>query len=130
MDYSLESVPFLDTLISIRENHLSTSIYRKPTDNLTMLHSSSFHPKRIKKAIPYGQALCIHRICSDEEECDGHLKVLKDTLIGTGYDAQLIDHQFRYATAKNHNDLIRRQTQDKTDRVPFIVQYLTEVEKL
>eukprot|EP00061_Rhincodon_typus_P012443 g38184.t1 len=55
-----------------------TSLYRKPTDNLTMLHFSIFHPKYVKEAIPYGQALHVHRICSDEEECDRHLKVLKD----------------------------------------------------
>eukprot|EP00061_Rhincodon_typus_P004265 g22159.t1 len=61
-------------------------------DNLMVLHFSGFHPKHIKTAIPYEQALRIHRICSDEEERDGHLKVLKDTLKGIGYDAQLIDH--------------------------------------
>eukprot|EP00061_Rhincodon_typus_P016386 g44578.t1 len=99
-------------------------------DNLTMLHFSSFHPKHIKIAIPYGQARCIHRICPDEEERDGHLKALKDALIGTGYDAQLIDRQFRCAAVKNHNDLLRRQTWDTFDRVPFVVQYFQGVEKL
>eukprot|EP00061_Rhincodon_typus_P005579 g25266.t1 len=51
MDYSSESVSFLDTCISIKHGHLSTSLYRKPTDNLTMLH------------FLYGQALHIHKIC-------------------------------------------------------------------
>eukprot|EP00061_Rhincodon_typus_P014239 g41146.t1 len=64
-----------------QDRHLSTSLYCKPMDNVTMLNFSSFHPKHIKIAIPYGQALCIHRTCSDEEERDGHLKVLKDALI-------------------------------------------------
>eukprot|EP00061_Rhincodon_typus_P004780 g23419.t1 len=84
-----------------------------PTNNLSMLHFSSFHPKHIKTAIPYGQALCIHGICSDEEECDRHLNVLKDALIRTGYDAQFFDHQFRRATVKNRNDLLRRQPQKR-----------------
>eukprot|EP00061_Rhincodon_typus_P007654 g29572.t1 len=95
MDYSSESVSFLDTCICTKDRHLSTPLYRKSTDNFTMLHFSGFHPKHFKIAIPYRQALRTHRICSDEEECDGHLKMLKDTLIGTGYDAQLIDRQFR-----------------------------------
>eukprot|EP00061_Rhincodon_typus_P003744 g20869.t1 len=129
-DHSLELVSFLDTCISIKDRDLSISLYRKPTDNLMMLHFSSFHPKHIKTAIPYRQTLRIHRICSNEEEHDGHLKVLKDTLMGTGYNAQLIDRQFQCATARNHNDLLRRQTQDMTDRVPFIVQYFPGVEKL
>eukprot|EP00061_Rhincodon_typus_P018875 g48240.t1 len=95
MDYSSESVSLLGTRISIKDGHLSTSLYRKPMDNLTMLHFSSFHPKHIKEAILYGQALCIHRICS----------------------------------AKNHN-FLGKQTQDTTDRVPFIIQYLPRAEKL
>eukprot|EP00061_Rhincodon_typus_P009077 g32267.t1 len=130
MDYSLESVSFLDTCIAIRDRHLSTSLYHKPIDNLTMLHFSSFHPKHVKEAVPYRQALHLHRICSDEEEYDEHLKILKDALIRTGYNAQLVDLQFQRATAKYHNDLLRRQTQDMTDRVPFVIQYFLGVEKL
>ncbi|XP_067849122.1 uncharacterized protein [Heptranchias perlo] len=125
MDYSSESVSFLDTQISIKDEHLSTSLYRKPTDNLTMLHFSSFHPNHV-----YGQALRIHRICSDEEERDGHLQTLKDALVRTGYDARLVDRQFRRATAKNRIDLLRKQTRDATNRVPFVVQYFPGAEKL
>eukprot|EP00061_Rhincodon_typus_P011135 g35933.t1 len=99
-------------------------------DNLTMLHFCSYHPKHIEEAIPFGQALHIHRICSDEDECDGHLKVLKDTLIGTGYNAQLIDRKFQSATAKHRNDLLRRQTWDTSNRVPFVVQYFPGAKKL
>eukprot|EP00061_Rhincodon_typus_P009642 g33298.t1 len=72
----------------------------------------------------------MHRICSDEVERKSNMKVLKNGLIRTGYNAQLIDHQFRHATAKNHNDLLRRQTQDMTDKVPFVVQYFPGAEKL
>eukprot|EP00061_Rhincodon_typus_P005271 g24573.t1 len=98
--------------------------------NLMMLHFSTFHPKNIKTAIRYGQAPCMHRICSDEKEQNGHLKVRKDALTGTGYNAQLIDHQFRRATAKNCNDLLRRQTRDTTDRVSFVIQYFPREERL
>eukprot|EP00061_Rhincodon_typus_P016609 g44917.t1 len=92
------------------DGHLSTSIYCKLTDNLTMLHFSSFHPKHVKEAIPYRPALRIHRICSDEEEHDGHLKILKDALIRMGYDAQLIDFQLRCATSERP-----QQPPQKTD---------------
>eukprot|EP00061_Rhincodon_typus_P013596 g40063.t1 len=72
----------------------------------------------------------MHRICSDKEKHDGHLNMCKDTFIRTGYDAQLIDHQFSCATAKNRDNLLRRQTQDMTDRAPFVIQYFLGVEKL
>eukprot|EP00061_Rhincodon_typus_P016700 g45051.t1 len=61
-----------------QDRHLCASIYRKTTDNLTMLHFSSFHTQHVKEVIPYGQALHRHSVCSDEEERDGHLKVLQD----------------------------------------------------
>eukprot|EP00061_Rhincodon_typus_P007584 g29426.t1 len=32
--------------------------------------------------------------------------------------------------SKNCNDLLKRQTQDMTDRVPFIIHYFPRVEKL
>eukprot|EP00061_Rhincodon_typus_P007608 g29459.t1 len=95
-----------------------------------MPNFSSFHPKHIKEAVAYGQALCNHRNCSDEEERDRHLKILKDALIRSGYDAQLNDCQFQCATAKKHNDLFRRQTEDMTDRVPFIIEYIPREERL
>eukprot|EP00061_Rhincodon_typus_P007920 g30076.t1 len=69
-------------------------------------------------------------VCSDEGEHDGHLKVLNDVLIRTGYDAQLIDHQFRHTIAKNHNDLLRKQTRDKSNWVPFVTQYFPGAKKL
>eukprot|EP00061_Rhincodon_typus_P015315 g42924.t1 len=122
VDYSSESVSFLDTRISIKDKHLSTSLYHKPTDHLTMLHFSSFRPKHLKEAIPYGQTLCIDWICSGEEEREEHLKILENTFIRTGHDVQLIDHQFRHATAKYRNNLLRRQIQDMTDRIPFVVR--------
>eukprot|EP00061_Rhincodon_typus_P005839 g25834.t1 len=56
--------------------------------------------------------------------------MLKDAVIRTGLNSQLTDHQFRSATAKNHNDLLRRQTLYTTNRVPFIIQYFPGAEKL
>eukprot|EP00061_Rhincodon_typus_P006707 g27645.t1 len=125
-----ESVSFLGTCISVKDGHLCTSLYQKPTDNLMVLHFSSFHPKHIKEAIPNGQALSIHRIYSDEEECDGHLKILKDAHIRTGYNAQPIKCQIQRTTVKNHNDPLRRWTQDTTDRVPFVAQHFPGTERL
>eukprot|EP00061_Rhincodon_typus_P013535 g39965.t1 len=118
-----------DTLISIKDRHLSTSLYCKPTDNLMLLHFSSFQPEHVKEVILYRPTRHTHTICLDEEECDGPLRMLKDTLIRTRYDAQL-NRQFQHATVKNHNNLLKRQTWDMTYRVPFIVHYFPGVEKL
>jgi hypothetical protein len=41
MDYSENSVNFIDTTVSIKDGKLETSIYRKPTDKFTYLGTIS-----------------------------------------------------------------------------------------
>ena len=124
MDFSNESVHFLDTTVSIVNNQLQTSLYRKPTDKLNLLRWNSFHPNHIKRSIPYSQALRYHRICTNPTDRDRHLGYLKQVLIRNGYTAKLIDSSFQRATNKDRNELLKRKTEDSTsDRVPLSVQY-------
>ena len=46
---------------------LEKDLYCKSTDAHHYLQKSSCHSWHVKKAIPYGQALSIRRICSDEK---------------------------------------------------------------
>jgi hypothetical protein len=131
MEYSPQSVSFLDTLITIKDNKLISSLYRKPTDNLTMLHSSSFHPRHVKEAIPYGQALRIHRICTEESDRDQHLNTLRSALIRNGYDTQLITRQFRRAISQDRSTLLTRNQRHTTEpRIPFVVTYFPGADNL
>ena len=130
MDYSKERIPFLDTLVYTNNGSIETSLYRKPTDNITFLRHSSFHPRHVKEAIPYGQALRIHRICSQTAERDKHLQILKDALLRSEYDARLIDKQFRRATLQPRALLLNTERTETTPRVPFVTQYFPGAEKL
>ena len=69
-EHSLDSVNFLDTVISIREDryYIKTSLFVKPTDSASYLHYRSAHPRHCIKGIPYGQFLRIRRICSDDAD--------------------------------------------------------------
>ena len=75
MDYSPESVAFLDTRISIKDGHLSTSLYRKPTDNFTMLTSPASALNTLKKPSPtdkpsvYTGSPQMRRIATDTSRC-------------------------------------------------------------
>ena len=51
MEYSTESVHFLDTTVILKENQLQTSLYRKPTDIYSYFHPESFHPPHIKSQL-------------------------------------------------------------------------------
>eukprot|EP00061_Rhincodon_typus_P016754 g45133.t1 len=72
MDYSSESVSYLGRCISIKDGHLSTSVYRKPTDNLMMLLFSSFHAKHVKEAISFGQALKLPKLQDNIDQKTTH----------------------------------------------------------
>ena len=50
---------------------LTTDLYVKPTDSHQYLVSLSCHPYHCKKEIPYNQAFCLIRICSDPKSFDG-----------------------------------------------------------
>jgi len=131
MDYSPSSVTFLDTRITIVNNKLVTSLYRKPTDNITMLHSTSFHPKHVLNSIPYGQAIRIHRICSDENDRDTHLNTLRSAFLRSGYDAGLVNRQFHRATQRDRKELLTRNNRtDSEPRVPLVVTYFPGADKL
>ena len=56
-----------------KRNQLVTDLYVKPTDT-QYLHASSCHVSHCKKSIPFSQALCLNRICSEnaffDERCN------------------------------------------------------------
>ena len=131
MESSPDSVTFLDTRVHIKDGRLTTSLYRKPTDNPQMLHSSSSHPRHVKDAIPYGQALRIHRICSDTRDREKHLLELQNILQRSGYQGENIRRQFSKATSHKREELlVRRDRQADSDRVPFVATYFPGAEGL
>ena len=62
------SVLFLDILVSINGNRLTTSVFYKPTDSHSYLLYSSSHPNHTKQSIPFSQFLCLRHLCSEDED--------------------------------------------------------------
>ena len=73
MEVSTSEIPFLDTLVKIKDQKLVTDLYSKPTDSHNYLLYESAHPQRCKDSIPYSQFLRIRRICSDILDFDRHM---------------------------------------------------------
>lgn len=46
-------IPFLDVLVKKENDKISTDIFNKRTDTHLYLHFGSYHPRHIKRAIPY-----------------------------------------------------------------------------
>ena len=83
--YSREKIEFLDTVVSISERRLKTSLYTKPSDRKAYLHSKSYHPRSTKESIAYSQATRLRRLCTEEEEFDKHAEKLMVDLTNRGY---------------------------------------------
>ena len=60
-------IPFLDTMVSLKDGYLDTDLYKKETDRNQYLLPSSCHVKQTTTAIPYSLSLRIVRICRDPE---------------------------------------------------------------
>ena len=77
INYSKDSVNFLDTTTYITDSKIHTKLYSKPTDNQQYLHFSSCHPAHVKKAIPYSQALRYRRIIDVDTELNSAIDLLE-----------------------------------------------------
>ena len=71
--YSKEHIEFLHTLVyTDHNNHLRTTLYKKPTDRQNYLHAKSPHYHSLKNSNPYSQALGINRVCLTFHEYKKH----------------------------------------------------------
>ena len=83
--YSLESVNFLDTTVfKNNQRSLSTKLSSKPTDLPAYIHNKSYHPKSQLRNIPYGQALRVKRICTENDDLKEALNQLKTSFSNKG----------------------------------------------
>ena len=72
---------------------LSTDLFCKPTDTHQSLQKKSCHLWHTKKAIPYGQALRLRRICSEDRQFQERVGELAGWLKDRGYEESLVNEQ-------------------------------------
>ena len=85
------SIPFLDTSLSIVHGKIEVDLYRKKTDRNQYLLPSSCHPKTTCLSIPYSLSLRIIRICTNPKTAVERLQELKELLLARKYPEQIID---------------------------------------
>uniref|UniRef100_A0A5S6QFI1 Reverse transcriptase domain-containing protein n=1 Tax=Trichuris muris TaxID=70415 RepID=A0A5S6QFI1_TRIMR len=72
-------LPFLDVLVMRKDTHLTTRVYRKPTNSDGYLNFYSNHPLEVKRGIITGMVDRAARICDEEflnEELDFNYKTM------------------------------------------------------
>ena len=90
-------------------NQLVTDLYVKPTDTHQYLHASSCHDSHCEKPIPFGQALCLNRICSENAFFDKRCNELEVWLKKRGYSDKLVRGQMLKARKFSWSEVLNKQ---------------------
>ena len=122
--YSRESIEFLDVLVIRDGSGISTDLFVKDTDTHQYLDFTSCHTFHTKKGIPYGQALRIRRIVSDDHVFQTRCNDLRGWLSQRGFPDALIEEQIGKATGQDRNALLDTVRQDnKGSRDVLVLSY-------
>lgn len=128
--FTLESseteIPFLDTTVYIENNKVKTKLYKKPTDNKQYLHYNSEHPKHVKNAIPYAQALRFRRIIEDDSIFKIELEKLKDSFLDRLYPEKVLNLAIDRVSKLNRLDTIQynnNRTSKEFNATPLILTF-------
>ena len=121
--HSNKAIPYLDTLVSIKEGKLSTDLYRKETDRCQYLLPSSCHPQHITRNIPYSLAYRLVRICSERENLLKRFEELKSLLLSRDYHPKVIESAIFRASKIPRIEALKRVEKKPTDRVVFALDF-------
>ena len=123
MDTSEMSIPFLDIMVTIEGNEITTDLYYKPTNSHNYLDFYSCHPKHTKVNVPFSLASKIVTVVSDPAKRKERLMELNDFLLKQHYPPLVIDNGIRKAEELGAINLRKSNTTSDTDVIPFITTF-------
>ena len=129
-EISTSEIPFLDVLVKLRSNSISTSVFYKPTDNHQYLHFSSSHPLSLKKSIVFSQCLRLKRICSDPIDYKDSISRLTGFFLSNGYPLLTIKSGIAKADPYKREDLLRYKEKSGGDRIPLVFDHHPNIRNL
>ncbi|XP_077105052.1 uncharacterized protein LOC143759233 isoform X1 [Ranitomeya variabilis] len=120
---SESTVDFLDIKLTIKENRVSSCLYRKKTATNNLLHYSSFHPTHLKNGIPKGQFLRLRRNCSSTTDFHRLAKDLTTRFTNRQYPKKIVSRAFKEAEQKDRQSLFTKQVRDSVRPLSLITTY-------
>ena len=118
-----ESIPMLDTKLSIKDNKIVSSIYYKETDGHTYLKYNSEHPSSLKNSIPYSQFLRLRRISNTNQEFKESAKEMADFFSARDYPKQTIQDGLKRALSKTRQEALSKPVKNNEDKLTFAITY-------
>ena len=120
METSDHEFPFLDILIKLRNNQITTDIYYKKTDTHQYLNLHSCHPSHTKRNIPYCMARRVCAIVIDEQLREVRLRELRAFLRRQKYPLGLINDSVEKAKQLSITELRTPRPKTNSDIIPFV----------
>ena len=111
---------FLDVHILNENGHLETDLFVKSTDTHQYLHSKSCHRFHTKAGIPYGQALRLRRIVSNEAKFESRCSDLRSWLVKRGFEGKMVDEQIDKAKSLNRETLLVQEKKQGEQAGPML----------
>ena len=119
------SVSFLDILVSINGNRLTTSVFHKPTDSHSYLLYSSSHPNHTKQYIPFTQFLRLRHLCSEDEDFQSKNLEMREFFLQRGYPTSILDTVFSKASQILRSETLSYSVTNVTghNRTPLVLTF-------
>ena len=102
------NLEFLDTRVILEDGSLRTEMFIKPTNSLSYLLRTSYHPRHIFNSLPYGEFLRTRRNCSDLTSFEVHAKTIHEAFLKRGYEKTLLDSALEKARQKDRSTLLEK----------------------
>ena len=115
---STDSLEFLDTTVHINDGVLNTELFIKPTNSLSYLERTSFHPNHTFTSLPYGEFVRARRNCSTAEAYEIFSQKIKSAFLTRGYDASLLETARLRASSLSRDLLFDAYKADQTSTPP------------
>ncbi|XP_078541845.1 uncharacterized protein LOC144827386 [Lissotriton helveticus] len=127
MNMSRTSIDFLDISIKVQNDHLHTTLYRKPTERNSLLRYSSHHTRSLRDNLPFGQFLRVRRNCSLKEDYFSESDRLIGRLMERGYPRRLVTRARKRAWFSPREDLLQpKERLDNPDRIVCVTTFCTK----
>ena len=125
LEYSLTQIVFLNVLLSKNdnENSLITSLFARSTNTHQYLHATSWHRSVYKKSIPYGQAIRMKRICSNEVDLQRKLLDIESWLTVRGYKSEIIRPAIKKVNFIDRNSLLKKRSKHQEDSITLVLTF-------
>ena len=117
------NIAFLDVLVKLIGNRITTDLYCKSTDTHNYLNFGSCHPKHTKINIPFSLASRVVTIVKDKELQKKRLSELHIQLRKQDYPEEVIRNGIERAKSKGPIKPTDRNNEASTSVIPFVTTY-------